>query len=118
MAKRNVTARVEEQQLARVRRYLKTRTPSETVRAALDFVAEQAAARPANSTGTVSPAQPRAVRFVDKQKLQHLIDTTFAEMGMRGAAVGAEKVQEMMAACGVKPEENMFSREIIAMREE
>ena len=43
MAKRSVTARVEEQQLHRVGRYLKTRRPSETIKAALDFVAEKLA---------------------------------------------------------------------------
>ncbi|MGH9427601.1 MAG: hypothetical protein ACRD2L_15015 [Terriglobia bacterium] len=43
MAKRNVTARVEEKQLRRVGRYLKTRSPAETVKAALDFLAEKAA---------------------------------------------------------------------------
>jgi hypothetical protein len=43
MAKRSVTARLDEKQLKRVRRYLKTRSPTETVKAALDFVAEKAA---------------------------------------------------------------------------
>ena len=43
MAKRNVTTRVEEKQLRRAGRYLKTRSPAETVKAALDFVAEKAA---------------------------------------------------------------------------
>ena len=40
------------------------------------------------------------------------------EMGITGEPVGAEKLQEMMAACGIKPEDNVLSREIIAMREE
>jgi hypothetical protein len=40
------------------------------------------------------------------------------EMGISGEPVGAEKLQEMMAACGFKPEDNALSREIIAMREE
>ena len=43
MAKRSVTAQVEEEQLRRAGRYLKTRGPSATVRAAVDFVAEKAA---------------------------------------------------------------------------
>ncbi|MBI3247218.1 MAG: hypothetical protein HYZ50_12010 [Deltaproteobacteria bacterium] len=43
MARRTVTARVEEKQLQQARRYLKTRTPSETMKAALDFVTEKAA---------------------------------------------------------------------------
>jgi hypothetical protein len=43
MAKRSVTARVDEKQLQRAGRYLKTRRPAETVKAAVDFVAERAA---------------------------------------------------------------------------
>ena len=43
MAKRSVTTRVEEKQLRRASRYLKTRRPSYAVKAALDFVAEKAA---------------------------------------------------------------------------
>ena len=43
MPKKNVTTRLEEKQLRQVGRYLKTRRPAETVRAALDFVAEKAA---------------------------------------------------------------------------
>jgi hypothetical protein len=42
----------------------------------------------------------------------------FTEMGIVGEPVGVERLREMMAACGIKPEENLFSREIIAMREE
>jgi hypothetical protein len=42
----------------------------------------------------------------------------YAEMGITGEPVGVEKLREMMAACGIKPEDNIFSREIIAMREE
>lgn len=43
MAKRSVTTKVEDKQLRRASRYLKTRRASDTVRAALDFVAEKAA---------------------------------------------------------------------------
>ena len=43
MAKRCVTTQVEEKQLRRAGRYLKTSRPSETIKAALDFVAERAA---------------------------------------------------------------------------
>ena len=62
--------------------------------------------------------QLRVVRFVDKEKLQPIVDKAFAEMGVRGEAIGAEKVQEMMAAGGVRPEDNILSRGIIDMREE
>lgn len=60
----------------------------------------------------------RVVRFVDKEKLRPIVDKAFAEMGVRGEAIGAEKVQEMMAACGVRLEDNILSRGIIEMREE
>jgi hypothetical protein len=43
MSMRKVTIRLEEKQLKRAGRYLKTRKPTETVRAALDLVAEKAA---------------------------------------------------------------------------
>ena len=43
MAKRSVTAQVEEKHLRQASRYLKTRRPSDTPKAALDFVAEKAA---------------------------------------------------------------------------
>lgn len=42
----------------------------------------------------------------------------FAEMGVTGQPIGAEKLQEMMIADGVDPESNEFSRGIIEMREE
>lgn len=42
----------------------------------------------------------------------------FAEMGISGEPVGAEKLQALMIADGVNPESNEFSRGIIEMREE
>ena len=66
----------------------------------------------------IAVGQPRVVRFVDKEKLRPIVDKAFAEMGVRGEAIGAEKVQEMIAACGVRPEDNILSRGITDMREE
>jgi hypothetical protein len=40
------------------------------------------------------------------------------QMGIHGEPIGAEKLQEMMLAEGIKPEENILSRGIIEMREE
>jgi hypothetical protein len=40
------------------------------------------------------------------------------QMGIRGEPIGAEKLQQMMLAEGIKPEENILSRGIIEMREE
>ena len=42
----------------------------------------------------------------------------FAHMGITGEPVGPVKLKEMMAACGIRPEDNLFSREIAAMRRE
>ena len=42
----------------------------------------------------------------------------FEKMGITEEPVSAEKLRAMMAECGVKAEDNAFSRTIIAMREE
>jgi hypothetical protein len=42
----------------------------------------------------------------------------FTRMGITCPPIGAERVQEMIAAGGFKPEDNEFSRGIVAMREE
>lgn len=56
--------------------------------------------------------------FVDKAKLRPIVDRTFEEMGICGTPIDAEELQKMIAACGVKPEDNIFSRGIIEVREE
>jgi hypothetical protein len=40
------------------------------------------------------------------------------QMGIRGEPIGAENLQAMMLAEGIKPEENILSRGIIEAREE
>jgi hypothetical protein len=50
--------------------------------------------------------------------LSAAVAKAFADMGIVGEPIGVEKVREMMIACGIKPEDNEFSRAIIAMREE
>jgi len=62
--------------------------------------------------------QVHTVQFVDKEKLCSVITQAFAEMGIRGEPIGAEELQERMAAHGVKPEDNILSQGIIEMREE
>jgi hypothetical protein len=45
--------------------------------------------------------------------------TTFMEeLGIQGQPIGARKLREMLIADGIDPNDNSFSREIIAMREE
>jgi hypothetical protein len=40
------------------------------------------------------------------------------QMGVAGQPIPAEELRAMIAACGFKPEQNAFSREIVQMREE
>jgi len=54
----------------------------------------------------------------DKARLKAAAVKVFKEMGIQGEPVPPEKLREMMAACGIKPEENLFSRGIMEMREE
>ncbi len=49
--------------------------------------------------------------------VEALAKRVFEQMGITGEFIGAEKLQEMMAARGVKPEDNILSRDIIAARE-
>jgi hypothetical protein len=42
----------------------------------------------------------------------------FAKMGVTGQPVSHEQLMQMMLECGVNPEDNVLSREIIAMRDE
>ena len=51
-------------------------------------------------------------------ELSAIAAKVFAEMGITGPPVGHDKLMEMMLACGVDPNDNAASREVIAMREE
>ncbi len=51
-------------------------------------------------------------------ELSAAVAKAFAEMGITGPPVGHDKLMEMMLASGVDPNDNAFSREILAMREE
>jgi hypothetical protein len=54
----------------------------------------------------------------DKARLKQSMAKAFEEMGIRGEPVPPAKLREMMAECGIKPEDNSFSKGIIEMREE
>jgi hypothetical protein len=60
--------------------------------------------------------------LVESERAQAEVEAAWAraleQMGIRGKPIGAEKLQEMMLAHGVKPEDNILSRGIIEMREE
>jgi hypothetical protein len=47
-----------------------------------------------------------------------ITEKVFAEMGITGEPVSHEELRKMMLEAGVDPNDNAFSREIIAMREE
>jgi hypothetical protein len=54
----------------------------------------------------------------DKARLKQSMARAFEEMGIRGEPVPPEKLREMIAECGIRPEDNSFSKGIIEMREE
>ena len=57
--------------------------------------------------------------FLDKKEVQRLVAEQMRIMGIPDDPTATpEKAQQMMAALGIKPEENWFSRGIIAAREE
>ncbi|MGH9751410.1 MAG: hypothetical protein ACREA2_01380 [Blastocatellia bacterium] len=70
----------------------------------------------------LTPEERRAARIervkAENERLRPMIDKAFKALGATLEPIGAEKVQEMVAACGVNPEDNLFSRGIIEMREE
>lgn len=73
-------------------------------------------------TKPLTPEERAAARLehvkLKNEKLAPLIDEAFKKMEINGEPIGAEKLQKMVAAEGVKPEENSFSRGIIKIREE
>ena len=65
----------------------------------------------------VQPAPKPTVRFADKAELNRLMDELEAQIGfIPDPDATPEKVQQLMRADGIRPEENAFSREIIRMR--
>ena len=78
--------------------------------------------RQGRSGQAAKPEERRAARRArvraENERLRPLFDKVFKALGATGAPIGAEKVQEMVAACGVNPEDNLGSRGIIEMREE
>lgn len=59
-----------------------------------------------------------AIQFSDKKALLKILEEYDRQMGyVHDPNVTAEQVREMMIACGVRPEDNSGSREIIRIRE-
>jgi len=87
-----------EQEVARLRLLIERRLADETAAERADRLLREAKA----SQPAISAAVAKA----------------FEQMGITAEPVGAEKLQEMMIASGINPDDNEFSREIIAIREE
>jgi hypothetical protein len=67
----------------------------------------------------VAPIQNLRSLFADKQAIQELIAEQNIQMGFtRDPAATPEKARTMMLALGIRPEDNEFSRGIIAARDE
>lgn len=65
------------------------------------------------------PEKDARPKFLDKAELRAALDEAYARMGfVPDPNATAERARELMKADGVRPEENLFSRGIIAMREE
>jgi hypothetical protein len=73
-------------------------------------------------TQKLTPEEYQAARIervrAENERLRPFLDAAFQALGATNEPIGAEKVQEMAVACGVNPEDNLFSRGIIEMREE
>jgi hypothetical protein len=76
------------------------------------------AAMLANQTAAERGARMRRKATLNQERLAAGWAAAMREMGISGAPISAEKLQEMMIAEGVNPEDNEFSRGIIEMREE
>ena len=80
--------------------------------------ASQVSPLPEPGRENTGPARLRVMQFADKATLRSVVTKSFGEMNIHGEPIGAENVQAMIAACGVRPEDNAFSRGIVEMREE
>ena len=80
--------------------------------------ASQVSPLPEPGRESAGPARSRVMQLVDKATLRSVVTKSFGEMNIHGEPIGAENVQSMIAACGVRPEDNAFSRGIVEMREE
>ena len=68
--------------------------------------------------GIWTPGETRAESERAQAELEAAWARAMEQMGIRGEPIGAEKLQAMMLAEGIKPEDNILSRGIIEMREE
>src|SRR5581483_11440946 len=79
----------------------------------------QLVTRPTSEAGSADLGD-RLIRdaLASQPAISAAVAEAYAKMGITGEPIGSEKLQEMMRAAGIRPEDNLCSREIIAMREE
>ncbi len=53
----------------------------------------------------------------ESESLRPLLDQAFDALSATEPPIGAERVQQLVAACGVKPDSNLFSQGVVEMRE-
>jgi hypothetical protein len=71
-----------------------------------------------NTMAATAPKTGRVV-FVDKKAIQKIVAEVNAQIGfVPDPSATAEKAREMMIAEGIRPEDNLASRGIIAARDE
>jgi hypothetical protein len=61
---------------------------------------------------------PAGIQWVDRTGWKEWFGEWFQQMGITAQPMGAERLQALMIQEGVRPEDNLLSRGIIAMREE
>ena len=76
---------------------------------------EQLAAAPQLQTKEYAPA---GIQWADRAGWKEWFDEWFQQVGITAKPMGAERLQMLMLQEGVRPEDNLLSRGIIAMREE
>jgi hypothetical protein len=87
------------------------------VQTALDELEQ---ARPGSTASAAPRPHPLANRpSVDKGPLRESFAALFRRLDIEDVRpIGAEKLQELLRQAGIKPEDNLLSSGIIAMREE
>ena len=91
-----------------------------------DLEAHMAAMRQQMEKMAPEPPMPPHIRntpmlrdtYLRQTKNKDSAEQALKKLGIDVQPVGAEKLQEMMIAAGIRPEENIASREIMRMREE
>ena len=73
---------------------------------------------PIRETPEERGARALATARGDKLRNKAMMAKALAEMGVARSPVPADKLRESMVACGIRPEDNLFSRGITEMRQE